>query len=282
MSTPPQPGPRAAATTDVSAPSRPGEDTTAGYAGLYAPVDGAFEQIARMAALVLNAAIVTVTIAGDARIWFPPSEGPDDGGLLPAGPSVSTRVDTLKPWAIGDVSADPQTKDHPWAQGKHSIRFFAAAPILIPDGRRVGTLEVMDRRRRRRATTTPTQLALLAGLAATIAQLLHLRINALNVLRTERSNHVADTLARDAADQLSAQATRAAADVVQRQRPDWCQLGGTRACTERAELKVADSWGEGAWGCWQHTEDALIQIPSVFLATESIPNLSTYRARNTA
>jgi hypothetical protein len=290
--------------TTASPHPAPASDTTAEshevvmfrYRGLYAPIDGAFEQIARMAALVFDAEIVTVNIADDARVWFPAVEGPQGGGLSPAGPSLSASVAAADgppepdehrttsttpmpagPYAVDDTARDSRTGDHPWVKGQDRIRFFAAAPIVTPDGLRIGTLEVMDRKRRRR--TTSTQLALLGGLSATIAQLLHLRMGALATLRTERDSHAADTLARDSSDQLTAQMSQAATAVRDRQRPQRCQLGGSTACTEHAELKVADSWGEGAWGCWPHAEEALVQIPSVFLATESIPNLSTYRHR---
>ena len=268
------------------------------YSGLYTPVDGTFAQVAQIAALVFDAAIVTVNIADDARVWFPPTEGPDDGGTLPATPSLSAGlvqdpdVHTANtgtgsvsgddavlnaPYAIPDTSRDPRTRDHPWTRGERPVRFLALAPILALDGRRMGTLEVMDRRRRR--SVSAQQLQLLGAMAATLAQLLHLRIASVATLRAERAQHAAQDLARDTADQVSAQMSQADTAARDRLRPDLCQLGGTQPCTEPAELKVADSWGQGAWGCWLHAEEVLVQIPSVFLATESFPNLATYQPR---
>jgi hypothetical protein len=42
---------------------------------------------------------------------------------------------------------------------------------------------------------------------------------------------------------------------------------------------VADTWGDSAWGCWTHAEDALVQVPSVFLASEAPIGLNAYRER---
>jgi phosphoserine phosphatase RsbU/P len=67
----------------------------------------------------------------------------------------------------------------------------------------------------------------------------------------------------------------------QADRPDLCQLGGTGGCRNPAETKVADSWGDSAWGCWPHAEDALINVASVFLAQDSPVGLRAYLARTT-
>lgn len=267
-------------------------DTTGGtllssYSGLYAPVDGAFTQLARMAALVLDAPIVSVNIAQDARLWFPDNEGPADGGSL-HGPSPSANLglvdgpsdgsaDAPAAYAVEDASRDPRTREHPWvADG--GIRFLAVAAIRIPAGTHVGTLEVLDRRRHRHVTGR--QLELLGGLAATVAQLLNLRVGALRTLRAARAEHAADSRRRDDAERETAQRSQAATAARDRRRPEWCQLGGTVSCRKRAELKVADSSGDSAWGCWEHAEDALIQVPSVFLTMDtSSDGLQAYRNR---
>jgi hypothetical protein len=46
-----------------------------------------------------------------------------------------------------------------------------------------------------------------------------------------------------------------------------------------AEAKVADSWGDSAWACWHHAEEALINVVPAFLATESPYGLAAHRAR---
>ena len=70
------------------------------------------------------------------------------------------------------------------------------------------------------------------------------------------------------ADQPTAQATAP--------RPDRCQLGGTAGCGEPAEVKIADSWGDSAWGCPAHVEEAILNVRSVFIASEELGGLAAY------
>jgi hypothetical protein len=58
--------------------------------------------------------------------------------------------------------------------------------------------------------------------------------------------------------------------------PEHCQLGGTDGCTAPAELKVADSWGDAAWGCQAHVEEALLTVRSAFIANEDLGGLAAY------
>jgi hypothetical protein len=247
-------------------------------AGLYVPVDGAFHRIAKMTASVFDAPIATVSIIGDDRVWFPAAEGLGGMTEAPVDAALLTEIRGLEgPFVIDDAATDPRTMDHPVVRGGFGVRFYAAAPIAAADGQVLGTLEAMDRKRRRRVT--PTQLGLLADLAATVAQLVQIRMSALNALRKERAGREAENDRRKVADRLAAQMSLAVSAEQGRERPEWCQLGGFEGCDRPTELKVADSWGDSAWGCWIHAEEALVQVPSVFLANESPVGLTAYRER---
>ncbi|MEV6303923.1 hypothetical protein AB0M02_31280 [Actinoplanes sp. NPDC051861] len=58
-----------------------------------------------------------------------------------------------------------------------------------------------------------------------------------------------------------------------------CRLGGSAGCTEPAEVKVADSWGDSAWGCPAHVEDAILNVRTVFIASEELGGLAAYLNR---
>jgi GAF domain-containing protein len=255
-------------------------DIVTRYSGLYAPVDGVYQQIARMAAQVFDAPVVTVTIGDDPRVWFPATEGPRDGGRLPAGPGLSSRLG--RPTAVTvvlDAAGDPRTSDHPWVRTTDGVRFFVTAPVTAPNGQVIGTLDVMDRKRRRRVDDGDVDL--LEGLAATIAQLLNLRVGALAALKAAGDEHATELTRRDSIDRAAVHRAHHGEAARDREQPRWCQLGGARTCERTADTKVADSWGDSAWGCWYHAEEALIQIPSVFLASPADPGLDTYRHRTT-
>jgi hypothetical protein len=65
-----------------------------------------------------------------------------------------------------------------------------------------------------------------------------------------------------------------------------CQIGerGGDRCTEPADVKLTDSWGDSAWSCLRHADEVIISAPGVYLATEDAEGLGTYltRRRNSA
>jgi catechol 2,3-dioxygenase-like lactoylglutathione lyase family enzyme len=65
---------------------------------------------------------------------------------------------------------------------------------------------------------------------------------------------------------------RQAAEAVSRRggAPAACQIGTPDggSCPEPAEVKLADPWGETVWGCLIHSDEALINARSAFIATE--------------
>ncbi|RAK42193.1 hypothetical protein B0I29_10214 [Actinoplanes lutulentus] len=62
-------------------------------------------------------------------------------------------------------------------------------------------------------------------------------------------------------------------------RLEHCQLGGGAGCTAPGEIKIADSWGDAAWGCPDHVEEAIINVRSVFIASEELGGLAAYLNR---
>jgi GAF domain-containing protein len=243
----------------------------------YVPIDATFDRIAQMAANVFEAPVATVAILGKDRVWYPTAQGLEGQTVPPVGAGLVASIQQQSaPFVVDEAATDPRTMDHPLVRGPRAMRFYVAAPIMSPDQQVWGSLEVLDRRRRRRVSDT--QLSLLGNLAATVAQLIQIRRSALVALREERALRAAEIDRRDVAERLVAQ-QHTGEDGTEQTRSDWCQLGGSQACPERSELKVVDSWGDSAWGCWAHAEEALMMVPSVFLASESPVGLATYRRR---
>jgi hypothetical protein len=58
-----------------------------------------------------------------------------------------------------------------------------------------------------------------------------------------------------------------------------CQLPELdgRLCSQPAEVKLADSWGETAWACLPHAEAALINAPAAFIASPDDRGLASLR-----
>jgi GAF domain-containing protein len=236
--------------------------------------DGSFERIARMAAKIFATPMATVSIVDEDRVWFLATQGLAGVTEIGIEPGLCTSaIHEPGPYVVNDASADPRTAHHPLVVSDLGVRFYAAAPITV-DGHALGTVNVLDRKRHRRVTGTQT--ALLADLADTVAELLQVRLAALTGLRLERAAQAAEADRREQAERAAEQRSSPDED-----RPRWCQLGGTGGCRKPAEAKVADSWGDSAWGCWPHAEEALINVVPVFLAIDSTAGLSAYRARVT-
>ena len=63
-----------------------------------------------------------------------------------------------------------------------------------------------------------------------------------------------------------------------------CDVGdyGDVPCAEGAQVKLTDSWGDSAWACLRHAEEALYGARGVYLATEDPDGLRAYLARRHA
>jgi predicted enzyme related to lactoylglutathione lyase len=63
--------------------------------------------------------------------------------------------------------------------------------------------------------------------------------------------------------------------------PPTCQIaaGGGSACPRAAEVKLADTWGATVWGCLDHADEALINAPAAFIASEDAQGLGPWLSR---
>ena len=247
------------------------------YEILDTPRDGTFEGIARLAARQIRVPIATVTIVDSDRVWFAAAEGLPGVTQIGTEPGLcASAVLQAGPYVVNDALVDPRTMEHPLVRGSLGLRFYAAAPITTCDGHRLGTVNVIDSTPR---VVSGDEAALLTELAQLVSQHLELRLATLMAIRAEqRLRRDADSRATASAE-LAERMRRACAVQRVEDHPDTCQLGGPGGCVARAELKVADTWGDHAWGCPEHVEDVLTHGSSVFLASQELNGLAGYRSR---
>jgi GAF domain-containing protein len=248
---------------------------------LDAPVDGTFTHIAWLAATTFGTPIATVSIVDTDRVWFAATHGLDGVTEVGVDPGLCASVVTQdEPYVVTDAAVDPRTLHHPLVRGELGLRFYAAAPVTTVDGHHLGTVNVIDRQPRE---VTDTQVAVLVRLAALVAEHLDLRLTALRTVRTEmrlREEAELRAAASDvrvtAANVRVARLQAAAVALGDTDRPAACQLGRDTPCPAAAELKVADSWGDSAWGCLDHVDEAILNARSVFVADAKLAGLSAY------
>jgi hypothetical protein len=76
---------------------------------------------------------------------------------------------------------------------------------------------------------------------------------------------------------------RQAAEAVSRRggAPSLCRIGEADGsdCARPAEVKLADAWGATVWGCLLHADEALINAPGSFIATDDVQGLGPWLTR---
>lgn len=231
-----------------------------------------FDTIARAAATVCGTPITAVGIIDAGQIRLAGAHGPACGTLIDAIPQLFAAA-TNGVYVITDAAADGWPRGgNPLVHGEPRLRFCAAAPITSSRGQHRGVITAADQAPRQ---LTEAQTATLAHLADITAHLLDLRPATGHPTPVER-DRCADQAAPELADRLR-DAASAQRDAT---RPVACQLGGTTTpCSAAAEFKVADSWGDSAWGCTAHVEQALLTVRTAFLASEERDGLAGFLAR---
>lgn len=110
--------------------------------------DPAFDRIAALAARLMQVPMVLICIVEGSRIWVKSHHGCPAAMLAQvADLCASTRSDDT-PLVVRDALHDARMASHPLVTGGFGLRFYASAPLRMPDGERVGSLCLLDQRSR--------------------------------------------------------------------------------------------------------------------------------------
>jgi DNA-binding CsgD family transcriptional regulator len=145
------------------------------YEILDTPADGAFDNIARLAARLLDAPIAVVSIVDTDRIWFKSHHGIDatevgrDLGLC------ASAILQDEPWVVENAATDPRALANPLVAGELGMRAYAGAQLRTADGHNLGVLCVLDRKPR---AFSRRDIQILEGLAAVVVGELEVRLAA--------------------------------------------------------------------------------------------------------
>ncbi|HEU5302702.1 MAG TPA: sensor domain-containing diguanylate cyclase [Acidimicrobiia bacterium] len=147
----PEPVPAVGAPSPGSAPpvgdpagDQVGAPVGAPVAALDASDAERFERIARIAQRLFATDIAVVTLLDGDRSWFASRHGLD---LTQAPRALSFCEKTFSDgdlFVVHDLSSDPRYADDPLVSAHPKFRFFAACPLFVGNGRRVGTLCLVD------------------------------------------------------------------------------------------------------------------------------------------
>jgi hypothetical protein len=204
--------------------------------------------------------------------------------------SCGTAAHRREPVVVTDIATDPFWRDFKELAGRAGLAACWSTPILARDGGLLGTFAMYHRTPRVPQEADLALARVFADTAALAIERHHIEQAKTAAEARARTAHDALAEAVDAERELRADAEQratAAAELTARMRaaaaaqaatphPERCQLGGTPGCTAPAEIKVADSWGDAAWGCPAHVEEAIINLRSVFIASEELGGLTAY------
>ncbi len=167
-----------------------------GYDILDTPPEAAFQDLARLAALICGTPIALIGFVDAQRVWLKAAIGLDLHEVCPSGTPCGQVLRQRSVLVIEDLASHPDFGRHPLVTGEMGLRFFAGVPLITGEGWAIGALCVADRVPRQLRQEQREALVSLSG--QVITQLDHRR----NARRLEQSiaNHEATEAALRAAE----------------------------------------------------------------------------------
>ena len=163
------------------------------------PAESDFDDFTRLASQICGTPIATITFVDAARQWFKSniglelSETPRDISFCGHAIAGSELLE------VPNALEDERFRDNPLVTGEPNIRFYAGAPLITPDGLKIGALCVLDRAPHHLA---PAQREMLTLLSRQVVHLLELRLagqrikwlnNNLEYLVTQRTEELRES-----------------------------------------------------------------------------------------
>lgn len=134
------------------------------------PPEERFDRIVEFAAAEFDIPIALISLIDENRQWFKARTGL---GVCETPRDISFcghAIHCDKVLVVPDARVDERFVDNPLVLGEPYIRFYAGAPLIMPDGQAIGTLCLIDTRVRRLDATDLSILSSLRDLA--VAELL--------------------------------------------------------------------------------------------------------------
>lgn len=106
-----------------------------------------FDCLVKLAAEIFHAPMALISLVDLGRQWFLSTEGLGDITETPREISICAHVvqgKTNHPLVIPDLTKDFRFKDNPVVTGPMSLRFYAGAPLISPEGLKIGSFCVID------------------------------------------------------------------------------------------------------------------------------------------
>jgi two-component system cell cycle sensor histidine kinase/response regulator CckA len=143
------------------------------YEVLDTPEEAAFDRITELAARLFEVPIAVVSFVDAERQWFKSHFGLNIAETPRAISFCTHAILSDDVMVVPDASRDDRFRENPVVVGSCRIRFYAGAPLITPEGLRIGALAIMDMRPR--TALSEEQVASLADLASIVMHELNIQ-----------------------------------------------------------------------------------------------------------
>jgi GAF domain-containing protein len=106
----------------------------------------AFDDLVRVAAYVCGTSMAAVSLVDEDRQWFKARLGLPLVETPRSESFCSHTIEQRGVLEVPDATADPRFAGSPLVRGALALRFYAAAPLITPEGFAIGTVCVLDRK----------------------------------------------------------------------------------------------------------------------------------------
>lgn len=108
-----------------------------------------FDRVTRMAKRLFDVDICLVSLVDSGRQWFKSKQGLDACETSREVSFCGHAILHEQAFVVEDAHVDERFADNPLVTGDPSVRFYAGYPVHSPEGRRIGTLCLIDKAPRR-------------------------------------------------------------------------------------------------------------------------------------
>lgn len=145
-----------------------------------------YDDMTLLASQICQTPISLISLVDSERQWFKSHRGLDVDESPRAVSFCAYAIHDTKVFEVPDATLDERFCDNELVTGKYNIRFYAGAPLVTPDGLKLGTLCIIDNKPRK---LSDSQRDALSALARQVVTLLELRRSIMELEARNRELH---------------------------------------------------------------------------------------------